>query len=66
MGAYVYYNLQMVKQQFGEDYTVDERCFYFDTKEEPSIRVKYTRETPELWSLTNEGTNRQVYIIVLL
>ena len=53
----------MVKQQFGEKYTVDERAFLFDTSNnsEPCIRIKYMRETPEQWTITKEGLS-QVFI----
>ena len=52
----------MVKRQFGDNYTVDEKGFQFrlSTNIDPSISVKFLRETPELWTLTKEGTYRQV------
>ena len=52
----------MVKKQFGVEYMVEETGFQFDTsvREEPCITVEYKRMTPEQWTLTKEGTYRQV------
>ena len=42
---------------------MDEKGFLFDTSTnlEPSIRIKYLRETPEQWTITKEGIH-QVFL----
>ena len=58
----VYACLQMVRQQFGDDYTVSVSSFHFDTSNEkkPSIDVDFQRILPEKWTIMKEGTYQQV------
>ena len=51
----------MVRQQFGMEYFVEDRCFQFDTSwRDSSITLEYERMTAQQWTLTKEGTCRQV------
>ena len=52
----------MVRQQFGVECLVEETGFQFDTslRGDPSITLEYKSITPEHWTLTKEGTYRQV------
>ena len=54
--------LQMVRQQFGDDYTVSVSSFHFDTSngKRPSIDVDFQRILPEKWTIMKEGTYQQV------
>ena len=43
------------------EYFVEDRCFQFDTSRgDPSITLEYERMTQQQWTLTKEGTYRQV------
>lgn len=43
------------------EYFVEDRCFQFDTsRRDPSITLEYERMTAQQWTLTKEGTYRQV------
>ena len=52
----------MVRQQFGEEYVIQETGFQFDTalQGDPSVTLDYQRVTPQQWTLTKEGTCQQV------
>ena len=56
--------LQLVRQQFDSDHSVEEKGFLFDTSGEgnydPSITLEHTKITPEHWTITKEGCYRQV------
>ena len=54
--------LQMVRQQFGDDYTASVSSFHFDTSngKRPSIDVDFQRILPEKWTIMKEGTYQQV------
>jgi hypothetical protein len=54
--------VEMVRQQFGEEYVVQETGFQFDTslRGDPSVTLEYQRVTPQQWTLTKEGTCRQI------
>lgn len=55
----------MVRKQFGTEYWVEDRCFQLDTSRgDPSISLEYERMTPQQWTLTKEGTYRQVCVHV--
>ena len=57
----------MVRQQFGSHYSVHETGFQFDVdlQREPSITVDYERVSREQWTLTREGTFRQVFTLLI-
>ena len=56
----------MVRQKFGSHYSVHETGFQFDVdlRREPSITVDYERVSREQWTLTREGTFRQVFTLI--
>ena len=62
--SHIDFSLQLVRQQFTSDHSVEEKGFLFDISGEdnhvPSITMEYTKITPEHWTITKEGCYKQV------
>ena len=57
----------MVKQAYGNNHTVNECIFYFDTsgRGKPNVTLDFPRILPEKWTMMKEGTYQQVMCTLL-
>ena len=55
-------SLQIVQQKFGDDYSISDSDFYFNTSnvKKPSINIDFQHILPEKWTIMKEGTYQQV------
>ena len=58
--------LQIVRQKFGNDYTVSVTTFHFDTLDgrKPSIDVHFQQVVPEKWMIMREGSPQKVTFVL--